>query len=146
MTDLEKAKIPEEKKSAEVVIKSEETIMGECILNLLLLSMIGKSEDIHIGKTKNYIFPCNIWNNNFIYTYITEENKEKTYNFIKENVQNGIDFYQKYSKINHKPKTSELGISLLKCGVGLQNLKNTYRDDKLFCIKIQSVIDSIFMK
>ncbi len=117
------------------------------MINLNFLSQVKYEEDIYIDEKnsqENRIFLPG-WFSKWVVGYLTQEVKDKNIRFIKENVINGIKYYESLTKGKKSPKqkVGEIQTKLIRCSIGLENLKRNYRFDKLFLCKLDSVIESI---
>ncbi len=113
------------------------------ISRLKFIGKIKKGEKINI----KYMF---VQPNNFI-TKITRsfyycDNRINTLNFIIDTIKNVFDELNKY--INNPTSfniniTNNIIIDFENCKTGLDNLKDTYHEDLMFCCKIDRLIQDI---
>ena len=77
------------------------------------------------------------------------EGRDKTFNFLSLTIERSIEIIQNYvlsDRISERIYCSNLINDLFKAVVGLKNIQETYRDDKMFVCNIDILIENVDAK
>ena len=107
------------------------------------LKFIGEIKPDHKINVKNIKLQPNTYVTSFVRTFISSDNRTNTVEFLK-NITHAIFQIVVLLKSENKTQEFENVISDMKKSIhGLNNLKNTYKDDVKFCCDIELLIQEI---
>jgi hypothetical protein len=139
-------KISEVKIISEKEVSPKEVDKKSLIVFLNWFGNIKSGQDIFVNKEKdseNYIFTPSFFSIH-VWSYLSQEVKDNNISFIKKKVEDSLAYLNELIKTkSKKSKQSEVYQSLIKASMGLENLKKNYKNDSLFCCKLENVIESI---
>lgn len=115
----------------------------EFIVFLNLIGQAKKGEHFFINETEKYFYTP--WVMEYFFP-VTQDVKDKNLSWIKEVVKKGLDRYDSLSRdkrSKHKAKLAEISSAFTKAKTGLNILRETFKHDRLYACRLDSVVDSI---
>jgi hypothetical protein len=116
---------------------------NEIISRLKFIGKIQKDEKINVKYL--YVQPDNILTR-ISRTIVAPDNRNNTCNFITSTIKRSFDILNLHLNNNRpfdKVYCYNLITDLRKAEEGLQNLIKTYKEDKMFACKIETIIEEI---
>ena len=118
----------------------------ETITRLKFLSKIRKGEKINV--LANTLQPDSLLTS-LSRAILNTDNRQNTLTYIQNSIGSGFQLFTTYVR-SEKTSEKKLAIQILKDIVeskhGIQNLKNTYQDDIMFCCSIDTYLQTIDAK
>ena len=116
---------------------------SEVISKLKFIGKIQKGEKINVKYL--YVQPTN-WFTRLSRTFYSTDNRMNAFNFIESTINRSFEIIT----VNRQNKTSTsdklidtITYDLREAIIGMTNFKDTYKDDVMFCCKLDTLIENI---
>jgi hypothetical protein len=119
---------------------------SEVISKLKFIGKIQKGEKINVKYL--YVQPTN-WFTRLSRTFYLTDNRMNAFNFIESTINRSFEIItvNKQDKTNTIEKLNDtITYDLREAIVGINNFKDTYKDDVMFCCKLDTLIENILYR
>lgn len=114
---------------------------NDIISKLKFIGKIQKGEKINVKYL--YVQPTN-WLTKISRTFYATDNRTNAYNFIDQTITRAFEIISVNNQLAKMSKINNGMIQDIRDSVtGIQNLKETYTHDIMFCCKLDTLIDNI---
>ena len=118
----------------------------ETITRLKFLSKIRKGEKINVMA--NTLQPDSMLTS-LSRALLNTDNRQNSLTYIQNSVNSGFQLFTTYirsERISEKKLASQIIKDIIDAKIGINNLKNTYSDDTMFCCSIDTYLQTIDAK
>jgi hypothetical protein len=114
---------------------------NDVISKLKFIGKIQKGEKINVKYL--YVQPTN-WLTKISRTFYATDNRSNAYHFIEQTINRCFEIISVNNQLAKMSKINEGMIQDIQDSItGIQNLKDTYAHDVMFCCKLDTLIDNI---
>lgn len=114
---------------------------NDIISKLKFIGKIQKGDKINVKYL--YVQPTN-WLTKISRTFYATDNRNNAFNFIEHTISRSFEIISINNQLGNMSKINKGLVSDIKDAlVGIQNLKDTYAHDVMFCCKLDTLIDNI---
>lgn len=118
----------------------------ETITRLKFLSKIRKGEKINVMA--NTLQPDSMLTS-LSRAFLNTDNRQNTLTYIQNSINSGFQLFTTYirsDKISERKLAIQIIRDIVEAKQGINNLKNTYSDDIMFCCSIETYLQTIDAK
>jgi hypothetical protein len=117
---------------------------NDIISKLKFIGKIQKGEKINVKYL--YVQPTN-WLTKISRTFYATDNRTNAYHFIEQTITRSFEIISVNNQLAKMSKINNCMIQDIKDSIkGIENLKDTYAHDVMFCCKLDTLLDNIHFK
>lgn len=117
---------------------------NDVISKLKFIGKIQKGDKINVKYL--YVQPTN-WFTKISRTFYATDNRSNAYHFIEQTITRSFEIISVNNQLAKMSKINQCLLQDIKDSIqGIQNLKDTYKHDIMYCCKLDTLIDNIHYK